>query len=133
MCDCIFHCYRIYLTCALATKFFSSQTSPSTAVPTTQPGQPTDKVAVNPWHLPPVQAFSEWHLGQALDMHVYLSTSQSNDVFIQSKSKADKDLPRFVWENITFGDFNEARVVELDVKFPEVKSTPSVSGFRLIL
>ncbi|KIK03153.1 hypothetical protein K443DRAFT_677001 [Laccaria amethystina LaAM-08-1] len=103
----------------LATKFFSSQTSPSIAVPTTQPGQTTTKVAVNPWHLPPVQAFSAWHLGQALDMHVYLSTSQSSDVFIQSKSKAEMELPRFVWENITFGDFTEVRVAELDVKFPE--------------
>lgn len=103
----------------LVTKFFTSQTSPSTAVPTTQPGEPTTKVAVNPWHLPPVQAFSAWHLGQALDMHVYLSTSQSNDIFIQSNSKTEKDLPHFVWQNITFGDFTEARVAELDVKFPE--------------
>lgn len=66
-------------------------------------------------------------------MHVYLSTSQSNDIFIQSNSKAEKDLPHFVWENITFGDFTEARVAELDVKFPEVRSTPSVPSFRLIL
>jgi hypothetical protein len=66
-------------------------------------------------------------------MHVYLSTSQSSDVFIQSKSKAEMELPRFVWENITFGDFTEVRVAELDVKFPEVKSTPSVTTFQLIL
>ena len=30
-------------------------------------------------------------------------------------------LPHFVWNDITFGDWNEARVIDLDVEFPKVR------------
>ena len=59
-------------------------------------------------------------------MHVYLSTSLTGDVFsgkrTPSRQNHDEDLPKFVWENITFGDWNDARVVHYDVQLPEVSS-----------
>ncbi|KIL70400.1 hypothetical protein M378DRAFT_67737 [Amanita muscaria Koide BX008] len=57
-------------------------------------------------------------------MHVYLSTSPSGDLFNPGttgwRTNEDEGLPHFVWENIIFGDFNDVRVVDLEVKFPEV-------------
>ncbi|EGO02122.1 hypothetical protein SERLA73DRAFT_120762 [Serpula lacrymans var. lacrymans S7.3] len=57
-------------------------------------------------------------------MHVYISTSPSGDVFSRQWTSAwrkdqDEGLPNFVWENITFGDWNEERTVSYDVKLPE--------------
>ena len=54
-------------------------------------------------------------------MHVYLSTDPNGDVFGNKEP-----LPRFVWSDITFGDWNEARVIDLDVNFSEV--CPRLSG-----
>lgn len=48
-------------------------------------------------------------------MHVYLSTTPEGDVFGH-----EEPLPHFVWDDITFGDWNEARVIDLDVNFPKV-------------
>jgi hypothetical protein len=73
---------------------------------------------VNPWHLPPKQAHPAWSLNQPLSMHVHLSTSHNGDIF--SQWRKDEELPSFVWENITYGDWNDARVINLDVKLPEV-------------
>ena len=56
-------------------------------------------------------------------MHVYLSTNPDGDVFGHKES-----LPHFVWNDITFGDWNEARVVDIDVDFPKV-CTSTRSGF----
>ncbi|PFH49245.1 hypothetical protein AMATHDRAFT_148054 [Amanita thiersii Skay4041] len=56
-------------------------------------------------------------------MHVYLSSLPSGNVFNQWTNRWRKDqdegLPHFIWENITFGDYNDARVVEFEIKFPE--------------
>jgi len=57
-----------------------------------------------------------WPFGSKLSMHVYLSTSQNGDVFGHKES-----LPHFVWNDITFGDWNEARVIDLDVNLPKVR------------
>ncbi|KAJ7693835.1 cleft lip and palate transmembrane protein 1-domain-containing protein, partial [Mycena rosella] len=64
-----------------------------------------------------------WPLGQALDMHVHLSTSPTGDVFSGQwtsgyRKDQDEGLPSFVWENLTFGDYSEARVVEYNINFP---------------
>jgi|SRR5882762_299726 len=77
---------------------------------------------VDPWLLPPQQAHPVWSLNQPVSMHVHLSTSRSGVVFSPSGWRNDQDgeLPSFVWENIMFGDWNDARVVNLDVKLPEV-------------
>ncbi|KAJ8594021.1 cleft lip and palate transmembrane 1 [Rhizopogon salebrosus TDB-379] len=86
----------------------------SDAVP---PGQ------VNPFLLPPTQAYPAWKLGQPLSMHVYFSTSPSGDVFSRQWTSAwredeDAGLPNFVWENITFGDWKDTRVATYDINLP---------------
>ncbi|KAF9780224.1 cleft lip and palate associated transmembrane protein [Thelephora terrestris] len=55
-----------------------------------------------------------WPFGSKLSMHVYLSTDPEGDVFGHKEP-----LPQFVWDDITFGDWNEARVIDLDVNFSE--------------
>ena len=62
-------------------------------------------------------------------MHVHLSTSPTGDVFAGKRAasvRKDRDagLPSFVWQNITFGDWNERRVEEFEVKLPEVGDVP---------
>ena len=66
-----------------------------------------------------MQAAPLWPLGLPLAMHVHLSTSPTGDVF-SGRSKA-AGLPSLVWQNITFGDWNERRVAEFEVKLPEVR------------
>ena len=62
-----------------------------------------------------------WPFGSKLSMHVYLSTDPEGYVF-----KHEEPLPHFVWNDITFGDWNEARVIDLDVNFSEV--CPRIHG-----
>lgn len=50
-------------------------------------------------------------------MHVYFTSSNQVDAF---KRKGEPELPHFVWENITFGDWDESRTIDLDIKLPEV-------------
>lgn len=58
-------------------------------------------------------------------MHVYITTSPIGDVFRPDRPRAlqkeDAKLPHFVWENITFGDWNDHRVEKLDVPIPPVR------------
>ncbi|KAJ7887500.1 cleft lip and palate associated transmembrane protein [Mycena olivaceomarginata] len=89
-------------------------------VPAGTPGVPD----VDPRTLPPAQALLAWPLGQSLDMHVFLSTSPIGDVFSPKwtsgyRKDHDEGLPNFVWKNITFGDYNDARVVEYNINFPQ--------------
>lgn len=73
--------------------------------------------------MPPQQAEPAWPLGIDLSMYIFLSTSPTGDVFSQKWTKrnnGDEQLPQFAWENITFGDWNEKRVVDLDVALPPV-------------
>ncbi|KAJ7432996.1 cleft lip and palate transmembrane protein 1-domain-containing protein [Mycena galericulata] len=56
-------------------------------------------------------------------MYVHLSTSPSGDVFSSKwtsgyRKDEDEGLPSFTWENITFGDYTEERVVDYNIKFP---------------
>ena len=67
-----------------------------------------------------------WPLGLPLAMHVHLSTSPTGDVFSSKwhagyRKNQDADLPSFVWQNITLGDWNEKRVADFEVKLPEVR------------
>ncbi|KAF7355746.1 Cleft lip and palate associated transmembrane protein [Mycena sanguinolenta] len=96
--------------------FFNAGPPPKAQAPAGAPN-------VDPRTQPPVQAVPAWHLGQPLDMHVYLSTSPIGDVFSSKwtsgyRKDQDEGLPNFVWKNLTFGDYNEARVVEYNIKFP---------------
>jgi hypothetical protein len=75
--------------------------------------------------LPPVNLQLAWELGQRLDIHVHISTSPNGDVFSNQwtsgwREDRDKDLPNFVWENLTFGNWKDSRTFETDIKFPEV-------------
>jgi hypothetical protein len=75
--------------------------------------------------LPPANVHLGWELNQRVDMHVYLTTSPNGDVFSNQwtsgwRQNRDKDLPHFVWENLTFGNWKDSRIVEMDIKFPEV-------------
>lgn len=52
-------------------------------------------------------------------MHVRLTADPSMSDILPRR--ADGDLPNFMWENITFGDWKESRVVEYDIRIPEVR------------
>ena len=54
-------------------------------------------------------------------MHVYLTTSPTANVFKGN----NEGLPHFVWDNITFGDWSDNRVVEFDVNLPYVSEWTS--------
>ena len=63
---------------------------------------------------PVENAILAWPLGSKLSIHVYLSTDPAGNVF------GNKELlPYFIWNDITFGDWNEARVIDLDVNFSQ--------------
>ncbi|KAF9464810.1 cleft lip and palate transmembrane protein 1-domain-containing protein [Collybia nuda] len=112
----------IWAISQVATKFLSqSSTSKPHVVVPSKPGDPP---AIDPRLLPPVSADLAWSLGQSLDMHVFLSTSPNGDVFSGEwtsgwRENQDKDLPKFVWQNLTFGSYKDTRVADLNVKFPE--------------
>ena len=72
---------------------------------------------VNPFLHPPVQAHLAWPLGIPLSLHFHLSTSEQTF----ARKSEDADLPHFVWQDIAFGDWNEAQTVEYDVHLPEVR------------
>ncbi|KAG1892011.1 cleft lip and palate associated transmembrane protein [Suillus subluteus] len=115
--------FLIWAFSQLAMKFISPakpSTTPSVATPGNDAAQPGE---VNPFLLPPVQAYPAWKLGQPLSMHVYFSTSPNGDVFSRQWTSAwredqDAGLPNFVWENIVFGDWKETRVATYDINLP---------------
>ena len=113
---------------ASVSKFFQQPTTPSTPQAAVQTDTNGNVQQVNPWLLPPTEVSLGWPLGQKLDMHVFLSTSSNGDVFTQWtngwRKNQDEGLPQFVWENIVFGDYNDHRIAEFEVKFPEVRLLP---------
>lgn len=124
--------YTAYALFTTVSKFFGSTPaskepppSPVTSgvAPAITPGQivpPAANIPVIPTH-----AYPAWPLGIPLSMHVYLNTNPKGDVFSRKwtsgyRKNGDEDLPHFVWENITFGDWKESRTAEYDVKLPPV-------------
>lgn len=94
------------------------------ANPPTAQAQPGQR---NPFDQPPQQISPLWPLGIDLSLHVYLSTSPTGDVFSGQWTKnwrenEDDELPHFVWENITYGNWNEKRITNLDVSLPLVSA-----------
>ena len=90
-------------------------------------GEASSAGQANPLLLPPQQAHLAWELGQPLSMYVYFSTSPNGDVFSRQwtsgwREDQDKNLPSFVWSNITFGDWNDHRTEHLVINLPEVYS-----------
>ena len=83
------------------------------AVPEPQAGPDGQPLPVRP--RPITDGVLAWPFGSKLSMHVHLSTNPEGDVFGHKEP-----LPHFVWNDIAFGDWNEARVIDLDVNFPKV-------------
>ncbi|KAF8437184.1 cleft lip and palate transmembrane protein 1-domain-containing protein [Boletus edulis BED1] len=105
---------------------FLVPTKPQTTPVASPEGEasPSSAGQVNPFLLPPQHAHLAWPLGQPLSMHVYFSTSPNGDVFSRQwtsgwREDQDKDLPFFVWSNVTFGDWNDHRTEYLDITLPE--------------
>ena len=128
--------YIAYVLFATVTRFFGStpaskEPPPSpvasgTTTSTIIPGQTVPPVANIP--AIPTQSFLDpsWPLGIPLSMHVYFNTNPKGDVFSRKwtsmyRKNGDEDLPHFVWDNITFGDWQESRTIEYDVKLPPVR------------
>lgn len=108
----------------VAMKFFAP-TKPQTPSVVSSGGEAPPTGQVNPFLLPPQQAYLAWELEQPLSMYVYFSTSPNGDVFSRQwtsgwREDQDKDLPSFVWSNITFGDWNDQRTEYFDIALPEV-------------
>lgn len=86
-----------------------------------------DTPVIDPRLAPPVDAAPYWPLGVTFDMHVYLSTMPKLDVYTKwtSAYRKDKDegLPHFVWENISYGNYNDNRVANFKVNFPQVSNS----------
>ncbi|KAI5124961.1 hypothetical protein M0805_007387 [Coniferiporia weirii] len=98
-------------------------TTPSVHHPVVQPGVTVQPAERNPLQLPPQQLVPSWPLGIDISVHVHLSTSPTGDVFSSKWTKAwresgDEALPHFVWDNITFGDWDDKRSLDLDVPLP---------------
>ncbi|EIN10835.1 cleft lip and palate associated transmembrane protein [Punctularia strigosozonata HHB-11173 SS5] len=114
----------------LVSKFFGGGQKPpaTTPLPTTDSSVPVSTPGqLNPFNGPPIHAHlhPSWPLGSRLAMHVHLSTSPLGDVFSKKwtsgyRGNPDADLPSFVWENITFGNWSETRFAEYEVKLPQV-------------
>jgi hypothetical protein len=105
-----------YLVFQFFNKFFGGTNTNTVAGPSNPGG-------VDPWLLPPTHALPEWPLGSVLDMHVYLSTLQDENVLFEWTSiyrkNKDEELPQFIWKNITFGDYTDTRVINFNVDFPD--------------
>ncbi|GJE84973.1 cleft lip and palate associated transmembrane protein [Phanerochaete sordida] len=99
----------------VATRFFASKTTPPAPPQAAQVTTPSTPVGTAPAAVM-TQAFPAWPLGIPLAMHVYLTTSPNP---FSNFPAQKEDLPHFVWNNITFGDWNDQRTVEYDVRIPE--------------
>ena len=110
--------YARFISCVVS-KFFAPKTNTQTPSPVSTPVQvPPAAAGHAPGTPAPVltHAYPAWPLGIPLAMHVYLTTSPTANVF----SGKNQSLPNFTWENITFGDWSDTRVVEFDVNIPYV-------------
>jgi hypothetical protein len=113
--------YRFLNDHVVATSFFGRKQSspvPTQTVPDTQAGLGESGTPLASDS--PNQAVLGWPLGSPLSMHVYLSTLPEDKIFAQGALR--DDLPSFVWNDITFGDWNEARMADVEVKIPKVSS-----------
>ncbi len=108
----------------LASKLLAPKTA-VTESPDAIPGRASGPGLVDPFSLPPAQAHLAWPLGIPLSLHFYLSTS--GQAF--SLTSEDVNLPHFVWHDMTFGDWGDARTVDYNIHLPEVRDPQSTSCF----
>ncbi|KAI9448006.1 cleft lip and palate associated transmembrane protein [Lactarius indigo] len=94
---------------------FISVLQPSPVIPGSSP----DPVQVDqiPLSVQPAKAHLAWPLGVPVSLYFHLSTDPTEQVFA-SHSK-ETGLPHFVWHDITFGNWSEARTVDYNVHLPE--------------
>ncbi|KAK1232113.1 hypothetical protein PQX77_004771 [Marasmius sp. AFHP31] len=116
--------FFIWFISQMATKFFAGKPAAPQGPPATTNNEPGKPGVANPWNLPPAHAELGWPLGQAVSMHVYLSTSFNGDVFSKQwtskwRENRDEGLPSFVWDNLTLGDYSDTREVNYNIKFPQ--------------
>jgi hypothetical protein len=84
---------------------------------------------VDPRLLPPVNVELAWPLGHPVSMHVRLIAAPNEDMH---NWKVDQGrLPSFTWENIIFGNWNEARSAQMEVEIPEVCLNAVVVGMGI--
>jgi hypothetical protein len=100
----------------LASKLLAPKTVPAES-PDATPAHGSGPGLVDPFSLPPAQAYLAWPLGIPISLYFHLSTSEQAFAL----DSADADLPHFAWQNITFGDWNEERMVDYNIHLPEVR------------
>ncbi|TFK66574.1 cleft lip and palate associated transmembrane protein [Pluteus cervinus] len=112
--------FMVWAISQLAGNFFKSKTAEPPVVPTSPATQPNGVPVSNadPWSLPPAAANLGWPLGQKVDMHIYLATS---NIFVNwaNGREAEEGLPYFTWDNIKFGDYGETRNFQAVLNFPK--------------
>ncbi|KAL5508262.1 hypothetical protein ACEPAH_5881 [Sanghuangporus vaninii] len=125
--DIVKRVFMIWAISQLATRFiaykFQQPAAPSKLSPVDTQSVNVQTGERDPFQLPPQQAVSAWPLGINMSMHVYLSTSPTGDVFSSKWTKnwrdsGDADLPHFIWSNITYGNWDDKRFVDLEVPLP---------------
>ena len=84
------------------------------------PGAPPAQVNMDPRALPPTQVYPAWPQGVSLDLHVHLSTDPFGQVFSAKRTGRDADLPSFAWHNISYGNWTDTRLIDLEVPIPQV-------------
>ncbi|KAI9467040.1 cleft lip and palate associated transmembrane protein [Lactarius psammicola] len=108
----------IYAVTQFAGNFFSSKTSTTQPSPVI-PGSSPDPVQVDrvPPSVQPAKAHLAWPLGVPVSLYFHLSTDPTGREF--AGHSKETGLPRFVWHDITFGNWSEARTVDYNVHLPE--------------
>ncbi|VDC07280.1 unnamed protein product [Peniophora sp. CBMAI 1063] len=118
--------FIVYALAQLAGKFIKGKVDPAQGQ-TAAPGQVATPDAqanvpapnLDPRALPPDQAYPAWPQGVALDLHVHLSTDPFGQVFAAKRAGRDADLPSFAWYNISYGNWSDARLTDLEVPIPQ--------------
>jgi len=107
----------IYAVTQFAGNFFGSKTSITQPSPVTvMPGSSPDPVQVDRTH-PPAKAHLAWPLGIPVSLHFHLSTDPTGQVF--TGHSKETGFPHFVWHDLTFGNWSEARTVDYNLHLPE--------------
>ncbi len=85
------------------------------------PGGSPDPVQVDrvPPSVQPAKAHLAWPLGVPVSLYFHLSTDPAGEAF--AGHSKETGLPHFVWHDITFGNWSEARTVDYNVHLPEVR------------
>ncbi|KIO22060.1 hypothetical protein M407DRAFT_28405 [Tulasnella calospora MUT 4182] len=115
----------IYLISTFVKSYFGGQTQKAVPKPVEgDAGVPPAAVGpdgVNAFAQPPVTLAPLWPLGSVFDMYVQVSTTPYPALgdFAGMQPKDSQSLPKFVWRNITFGDWKDERVEDFVIDVPQ--------------